>query len=241
MSEIIIKNDNKVLDIRLGRIEEFDERSRNFPLTAVLKTGIKRNRVWRCTENYNQGQEGACVGFAIAHELAATPVEVLGLTFDYIVKSIYHEAQKTDPWPGGSYPGAIPKYEGTSVLAGVKIAQGLGYFNSYRWAFGLNDLLLGLSSAGPAVLGIKWYSNMTNPDVNGFIKPTGQLQGGHAILARGVNWNDKYVILHNSWGRQWGKDGTCYITFDDLDKLLKDNGEAVFFIGRKNPNKLIIK
>lgn len=37
MSEIIIKNDNKVLDIRLGRIEEFDERSRNFPLTSVLK------------------------------------------------------------------------------------------------------------------------------------------------------------------------------------------------------------
>jgi hypothetical protein len=182
-----------------------------------------------------------CVAYSISHELASTPVEVLGLTDDYIFNQIYCEAQKIDPWQGSECGNNPPKYGGTSVLAGVKTAQALGYFNSYKWAFGLNDLLLGLSSAGPAVLGIKWYSNMTNPDVNGFIKPTGNLQGGHAILARGVNWNDKYVILRNSWGQSWNKNGDCYITFDDLDKLLKDNGEAVFFIGRKNPNKLILK
>lgn len=241
MEPIIIKNNVEVYDIRLGRIEEFDERSLNFPLTSVLKTGVKRNRIWRCNEYYNQGSTSSCVAYSIAHELASTPVEVLGLTDDYIFNQIYCEAQKIDPWQGSECGNNPPKYGGTSVLAGVKTAQSLGYFNSYKWAFGLNDLLLGLSSAGPAVLGIKWYSNMTNPDVNGFIKPTGNLQGGHAILARGVNWNDKYVILRNSWGQSWNKNGDCYITFDDLDKLLKDNGEAVFFIGRKNPNKLIPK
>lgn len=238
---ITIKNNVEVQDIRLGRIEEFDERSLNFPITSVLKTGIKRNRIWRCVENYNQGNIGACVGFSIAHELAATPVEVLGLTNDYIIKQIYWEAQKTDPWPGGSYPAANPQYEGTSVLAGVKVAQSLGYFEQYRWAFGLNDVLLGISSSGPCVLGIKWYANMSIPDSNNFIAPTGQLQGGHAILARGVDWNKKHVILHNSWGKNWGDNGTCYIKFEDLDLLLKDNGEAVFFLKRKNPNIIIPK
>jgi hypothetical protein len=51
---IILKNNVEVYDIRLGRIEEFDERSKNFPLTSVLKTGVKRNRIWRCNEYYNQ-------------------------------------------------------------------------------------------------------------------------------------------------------------------------------------------
>ncbi|HMT01743.1 MAG TPA: hypothetical protein PKD00_00295 [Burkholderiales bacterium] len=232
---IIIKNNIEVQDIRLGRIEEFDQRSLNFPITTVLKTGVKRNRIWRCTENYDQGNIGACVAFSIAHELAATPVEVLGLKNNYIIEQIYWEAQKIDPWAGGAYPSASPKYEGTSVLAGVKIAQKLGYFEQYRWAFGLNDVLLGLSSSGPCVLGIKWYSNMSIPDSKNFITPTGQLQGGHAILARGVDWNNKHVILHNSWGKNWGDKGNCYIKFEDLELLLKDNGEAVFFSQRKNP------
>ena len=230
---MLIKNNLEVEDIRLGRIPFFDERNREFPIRSIVENKRLRSYTWQCNEWFNQGPIGACVGFSIAHELAARPVEQKGLNNKYIIEKIYWEAQKNDGYPGGSYPGASPKYEGTTVIAGVKEAKKLGFFESYRWAFSIDDLIAGLGFSGPSVLGINWYENMTKVAQNGFIEPTGRLQGGHAILARGVNLKNKYIILRNSWGKEWGKTGDCYISFDNMEKLLKENGEAVFFINLK--------
>jgi len=192
----------------------------------------RRAYTWRCNEWFDQGREGACVGFALGHEISARPAEFRGLDYKYLVEDVYHEAQRVDPWDGGSYPGAAPFYEGTSVLAGVKILHKKGFFKSYRWAFGIEDLILGLGYIGPAVLGINWYTDMLNTDENGFIHPTGSVAGGHAILARAVNVKEGYITLRNSWGKNWGKNGDCYITFDDMEKLLGEYGEAVFMLNR---------
>ena len=73
---------------------------------------------------------------------------------------------------------------------------------------------------------------MLNTDENGFIHPTGSVAGGHAILARAVNVKEGYITLRNSWGKNWGKNGDCYITFDDMEKLLGEYGEAVFMLNR---------
>lgn len=86
----------------------------------------------------------------------------------------------------------------------------------------------------PAVLGIRWYAGMTKPDSNNYIAPTGELQGGHAIIARGVDYTKKILILRNSWGSSYGNNGDCYLPFDAMTELFKQNGEAVFFIGRKH-------
>lgn len=228
-----LKDNTVTEDIRLDRLIEFDPRSKSYSIGDVQdKKKSLRSYTWRCTDWFDQGSEGACVGFAIGHELAARPAEVKGLSNDFCRTSIYWEAQKIDPWDGGSYPGANPRYEGTSVLSGVKIAQKLGYFDEYRWSFGIDDLLYGLGHNGPAVLGIPWFNDMYNPDDKGSIKPTGQMVGGHAILARAINVKGGYVTLRNSWGKAWGKNGDCYITFEDLETLLKMRGEAVFMLNR---------
>jgi C1A family cysteine protease len=51
--------------------------------------------------------------------------------------------------------------------------------------------------------------------------------GGHAILCHGFNVKGNYFKLHNSWGPNWGVNGECKISFEDMDKLLKQHGEAV--------------
>ena len=168
-----------------------------------------------------------CVGFSVSHELIARPVVVPGITGKFAVEKIYWEAQKIDPWNGGSYPGASPRYEGTSVLCGVKVVQKLGYIEEYRWAFGLDDLILAVGHCGPAVLGLNWYEGMFEPASCGFLHVTGELAGGHAILCRGVNVRQRYFVLHNSWGPDWGDEGTAKITFEEMDRLLKEDGEAV--------------
>ncbi|MDA8139960.1 MAG: hypothetical protein M0036_15035 [Desulfobacteraceae bacterium] len=229
---IRLRDGSQTKDIRLDRIILFDERSRKFPVRAMVAEKKLRSYTWRCNAFLDQGQEGACVGFGIAHELAARPAEVKGLTNKYARESIYWEAQKIDEWEGGSYPGAKPKYEGTAVLAGVKVAQGKGFFDSYHWGFGLDDLALGVAYKGPAVLGLPWMEAMYEPDAKGFIHATGEVEGGHCILCRGVNAKEEYFLLHNSWGKDWGDNGDCKVSFADMKKLLANGGESVFFEGR---------
>ena len=228
------KDGTVVSDVKLDRIKRFDERSRDYPIRQLVGDKQPRSYTWRCHQTLDQGPDGACVGFGVAHELIARPAEVQGLTEKFAKEDIYWEAQKIDPWDGGSYPGARPFYEGSSILAGVKVAKKLGWIEEYRWAFGLRDLMLGVGYNGPALIGINWYQDMMRPDANNFIHATGRSYGGHCILVNAINVKKGYFTLHNSWGSSWGDGGECYITFEDMDILLKDRGEAVFFLHRHN-------
>lgn len=158
-----------------------------------------------------------CVGFSMAHEIAARPKE---LPADYnLAMNIYREAQKIDEWPGENY-------EGTSVLAGVKMLHRFGYVEQYRWAFGLDDLVLAVGYQGPAVVGSWWYEEMFDPRDCGRIHVGGNQAGGHAYLINGVSVADRTFTIHNSWGAGWGVNGESKISWDDMDMLLEEDGEA---------------
>ena len=223
----VLKNGTYVDDRRFDRIVQFDKRSRNYPVMATISGTLKpRSYTWRCDTHLDQGPDGACVGFSLAHELAARPVCVEGMDAAFAKEKVYWEAQKIDPWDGGSYPGASPTYEGTSVLAGVQTLRKLGYIKEYRWAFGLDDLIMAVGYKGPAVLGLPWYDGMFKVHPCGMIHVTGKQVGGHAILCKGVSITKRTFTLHNSWGPGWGNGGDAFISWDEMDRLLHEQGEA---------------
>lgn len=206
-------------DPRLDRLVQFDARSRAFPIRALLApTARPVSCTWRCPIYLNQGDEGACCGFAVAHEAAAPPAPVSGITED-VARGVYYRARVLDDWPGEDY-------EGTSVLAAVKAGMERKWYAEYRWAFSLDDLILALGWRGPAVLGLNWYEGMMEADRLGYIHPTGTLVGGHAIMANGVSLKNRDIRLHNSWGPEFGLMGDAFISFEDLDRLLHEQGEA---------------
>ena len=213
-------------DPRLDRRVQFDERSREFPVRTLVEARKPRSYTWRCLAWLDQGSEGACVGYSVAHELAARPFEAT--VDDTLARGLYDRAREVDEWPGEDY-------EGTSVLAGIKAAGEAGYFSGYRWAFSLEDLILAIGYTGPAVLGLNWHERMLEPDENGWVHPTGEIVGGHAILCRGISLRHEAFVLHNSWGPRWGVDGCCFIGIHELGVLLKDQGEACIPIGRMLP------
>lgn len=266
---VTLKDSTEVEDPRLDRLIEFDEESREYPIRTLKKGSTEigekkpRSYTWRIQAPYlvDQGEEGACVGFSVVNELMARPSEV---PFDaqsqadaFAEREVYHTAQHNDPWRG-CYLGQQcpiapgPKMDGTSVLAGVKAAQSLGYFEEYRWSFSIRDLVLGLGRHGPAILGLWWFDTNYKPNDKGRIGPRGRKVGGHAILARavkivwreGMTWEEhgwdavdmdaSYVTIRNSWGR-WGKKGSgdAEVTLRDLDTWLRDDGEAVFMVKRR--------
>lgn len=229
---IKLKDGSAVADGRLTRLQQFDARSKAYPVRKLVEGKKPRSYTWKCGSWLDQGQEGACVGFAWTHELIAKPAVVEGVDGSFAREKIYWEAQKIDPWDGGSYPGANPFYEGTSVLAGAKIVQKLGYIEEYRWAFSIEDLVLAVGFCGPAVLGIPWYGSMFDPYGCGHLHVEGAVAGGHAILCMGVDVRAKTFKLHNSWGKKWGNDGEALIGWDELERLLNEGGEACIPIGR---------
>ncbi len=202
---------NRVLD----RVPQFDARSRQYPIRALLSTTTPRSYTWRCNTWLDQGAEGACVGHAWAHERAARPVERTASSADAF--EIYYMAQDLDgqDWTVG-----------TSILAGAKATVEKGWLYEYRWGFGLQDALAAISRHGPVVLGIDWHTGMFDTDDQGFIRPTGTVAGGHAILATAVSVTRRTVTLHNSWGESWGANGKALISWDDLGLLLAADGEC---------------
>lgn len=205
--------------VAFGRLPEFDGRSRNYPIRSLL--GAPRppvTAIWDCDQVLDQGQEGACVGFSWSHDLIAAPEEVPNIDNTF-ARQIYHRAQQLDEWPGEDY-------EGTSVLAGAKATTESGWLIEYRWAFSLEDILETLSYHGPVIFGVNWYSGMVNPDGQNVIHPTGSIVGGHAIMGRGLIVETEQVILHNSWGSDWGVNGTCRISWGDLWRLMSEDGEC---------------
>lgn len=259
MTEKILKDGSVTRDDRLDRVYQLDLRSLNYAVGDKLPTEAMyrpRGYTWSVEEQLDQGYEGACVGFAFAHDLAARPVSVEGLDNEY-ARQVYFEAQKIDYWAGGAYPGASPFYEGTSVLAGAKICKREGFFNSYYWGLTIDEIAKGIAYFGPCVLGIDWYSGMSDTDPDGFIAPIGSPVGGHAILAHAikieykstwggwwnrtwadVDWDKSYITLHNSWGPHWGENGRARLRLRDLAHLMLNQGEACFPL--RNPSKLIV-
>ncbi len=213
------------LDRRLDRIPFFDPRSKEFPIRELIDpTNQRRTRHWECLAHLDQGAEGACVGFGCTHELISEPVAVEGLDA-LSARAVYRYAQTIDGVPGEDY-------EGTFQIAGMETVRRQGYIDGYYWAFGMEDLIMGLSHKGPAVIGISVYEEMMTPDSDGFIRPRGRKVGGHCLLVKGIDVEVELAVLHNSWGDDWGIGGDCYIAWEDLEWLLNNDGEAAFFVGR---------
>lgn len=218
----------------------YDPRSKNYRAVAGIEDKPLRSRHWHCDVFLDQGREGACVGFGWSDELAATP-KVVAVDNDFAL-ALYHRAQQLDEYPGEDY-------SGTSVLAGAKAvmehvnSKGQQLIGEYRWCFGAEDALRAVGYHGPVVLGITWYDNMYTPDMNNYIHASGNVVGGHCILMVGctlvvkdaslpatmdnINRDASFVVLHNSWGQDWGIDSEAKLSVTDLFALLDEQqGEA---------------
>jgi hypothetical protein len=213
----------------LGRHPFFDERSRGFPVRALLpREVVRRKTIWELPNNFplDQGEEGACVGFGFSGELAAAPVVIP--TDNQFAFDLYARAQAEDQKMGNVWD------EGASMLAGAKACKLAGHVSSYRWAFGVDDVIDTLCAVGPVVIGIDWYSGMYDTTTDGLVQVFGDVVGGHCILLTGFwpahpAWGD-VVLWENSWGLSYGVNGRGFIRVADLQRLLSAQGEACVLV-----------
>lgn len=207
-------------DKGLGRLPSPDERDRFYPMSLVMPMPrlVPQEKTWKTGPVLNQGSQPHCVGYAWKGWLNAEPIMSRKGPPPHI---IYADAQKVDEWPGEAY-------EGTSVRAGVKALQARRHVKSYVHANSVESLQLWSLTMGTVVIGTVWTEKMFSPDRNGFIEPQGAQIGGHATLLVGYSTEQSAFRLRNSWGREWGEGGNCWVHRDVMhDLLFVQYGDAI--------------
>ena len=243
-----LKDGSTVNDPRLGRVPEFDEKSRAFRATAGITDRPLRSYSYRTPQHFDQGFQGSCTGHRAGHELIARYSNTQGVTQRDCVR-IYHNSQeKLDEWPGGAYPGAAPFYEGSSNLGICKAVMELypHEVTGFEHCFGIKDVLLTISYKGGVGVGINWRRGMSEPDEHGIIHNSGVLDGGHSVWVKGqklvfmsrkvaktwqyLNTDESLVKIHQSWGEGHGVGGDVCLPVGELDVLLQEDGDSQRFI-----------
>ena len=180
-----------------------------------------RNRYWADYRWFaDQGTTPHCVGYGWSHWLHCAPV-VNWADPD----GIYRYAKFVDEWQGENY-------DGTSVRAGAKVLHHLGLIQSYGFARDLDTLIYTVLERGPVVIGVNWYAGMMDTDEEGFVHCTGENLGGHCCVVTGVNLDRELFRVKNSWGKAYGENGRCYVSLDDMRRLMKEDGEICLAIER---------
>lgn len=216
----LIEPENETL-YGLGREYKLDVRDNNYLIEKRIllpKTTISQ-RYWDNTGWWgDQGNTPQCVGYAWAHFIDDGPIKHSGPKPTISPSLIYRESQKIDEWPGENY-------DGTSVRAGAKYLKNQNKIKSYLWAYNLNTLVKTVLTQGPVVVGTNWYYGMFFPNKTGLIRISGRIMGGHAYVINGVDTRTRLFRIKNSWGRSWGVNGSAFISFSDMERLIRENGE----------------
>lgn len=234
----------------LGRLQPTDwKHVEKYPFSAlveatplVVEKTLDTHIRWR--EYYDQGREGACVGFGSSHMMSILNRQ------RYDAKWLWNEAKIIDEWPSTN-PGDD---NGTSVRAGMevlriqghKLVRGKKTYNPdvrfgievYRWT-GKNpvdEMRTAISMGLPVTIGVDWYSNFDKPEKqsNGewWIGKgnLGYIRGGHCVCVYGASDRRQGFKIVNSWGLSYPLVYMPYKTMEQL--ILRQWGEAAIITDR---------
>src|SRR5262249_37867530 len=125
--------------------------------------------VWEDLIQLDQGPTNHCVGFGWAAWGDCAPVEDQYQDAD--AHKIYYECKVIDGQP--------QLENGSSVRSGAKAMQNRGRLGAYVFASTTQEVEQWVSNHGSVVIGSDWKHDMFTPDDQGFVHPTGPVEGGH--------------------------------------------------------------
>jgi hypothetical protein len=229
----------------LGRHVEHDPRSIAYELSRDLfpkkLVSAKHDRlipvldqgnVGSCTGNDATGRTGTAPNYApIPADNKYRPSATDADADEKLARdTIYHMATQLDNVPG-TYPG---QDTGSTGLAAAKAVSKLGLIAGYQHAFNAETALAALTTF-PLGIGAAWLTGMDNPDSNGLVHVTGDVRGGHQFTADEIDVEKKLVGFTNSWGLGWGVGGRFFMSFDDFEAMLDNDGDVICYVPLSKP------
>lgn len=181
----------------------------------------------------DQGQEGSCVGHAVAGALSYYELKQGFTSRVPSRRDAYEGARLVQPMAG----------EGASLRAALQYAQQTGLclepdwpyvpevpgtpdanaavdrpLNKYGAYAAVDTTTDAMRSAlafqgAPLVVAIPVFNGFYAPDANGFVSNAGALQGYHAVVVIGYDDTKGAFRIRNSWGLAWGDAGHCWYPY----------------------------
>lgn len=209
------------------------------PALVELASSLSKPRNLKILD---QGEEGACTGFALAAVInilrrhSRRPGRVSE-------RMLYEMAKRHDEWRGF-------RYEGSSCRGAIKGWYNMGVCSDKRWPYVPGDpQFLTVAAAKEArkntlgayyrlgtrisdfhsalnEVGVIYCSAEVHDGWDEVSKSTGiiplhkQTVGGHAFAI--IGYNKKGFWIQNSWGENWGKKGTALWLYEDWQQNLSD-------------------
>lgn len=210
---------------------------------TVVETMVDIPRQYR--DEYDQGQEGACVGYSQSWLMSILNRRL------YDAFRLYATAQGLDEYPD------TPPAGGTSLRAGFDVLRTIGHWRIYagqsrapqlvegivenRWIRTVQEARLALHGGMPLNLGINWYRQFSNPTdrprkgdsaaskrreywLEANAATWGPIDGGHAITAVGASDAREAFALCNTWGTAYPF--IVWLPYVAFEKLMQEYGEC---------------
>lgn len=240
IKKVALKEERSLDGFRLGRHVQHDPRSRSFAVQVPVRLNLKTTMHPILVPVLDQGDIGACTGFATVACVGSSPFcNKIPMTNEFrpnldaqkgsaLALEIYRRATLIDEFPG-YYP---EQDTGSSGLAVAKVAKSVNLISSYNHAFGFKAAMTALMKT-PIIVGVNWYEGFDYPNANGLVKISGRPRGGHEFCLFGLDVKKQIVYARNSWGKNWGAGGNFSFSFSDMDRLLRENGDATVFVPLK--------
>jgi hypothetical protein len=209
-------------------------------------------------DEYDQGKEGACVGYSQSWMMSILYRRC------YDAYRLYATAQGIDEWP------ETPPEEGTSNRAGFEVLRTIGHWriwagqtrspmleegiSEYRWIANSDEGRAVIAAGLPLNLGIWWYDSFDRPETRARFgdKPSsrrkeywlpmpdnvGAIRGGHAITAVAASDARQAFALCNTWGASYPF--LVWLPYKTFDWLMGQDGECGVVTDRIKGDKAIV-
>lgn len=225
-------------------------------LTQTVSTVEKILPLPSWHQNWDQGSEGACVGFgssmmmSITNEYQARQKKQQPYNHRYDPIWLWNEAKKVDEWPDTN-PG---DNNGTSVRAACDVLRTQGHrriignkeldpnpaegISANRWATSIDEMRTAISQGLAISFGCNWYTNFDAPSRPflkerdywvGTVNNLGTVRGGHDVCFYGASDKRQGFIFKNSWGKSYP---LTWIPYSVVERLLNESGESALITDR---------
>jgi C1A family cysteine protease len=213
--------------------------------------------VWTAYESpvKNQEKVGTCASFAGAGLAEEYNNKEFKTVLDLSEQFLYGEAKKIDgmaeegtylrailavlknigvceeyflPYEGKYPPVNTPKPGAYENAAKYKIA-------SYAYVeTGKTSMKTAIFLNGPLLIGVKVFDSFMDTGSDGIVTmPSGELQGGHALLV--IGYTKLGLLIKNSWTEAWGNNGHAIIPWNVWDAISAGEAWSVVDITTQEP------
>ena len=167
-----------------------------------------------CLPTKDQGRLPWCAAFSAVDFASNILWRKNDYPTEFSPEPIYRKAKEID---------GMPNADGTSLVAVLQSLLDSRIFDPAKSEVKVlrtvDQVKYAVHKFGCCLVGLniskEWYDcNKHKNTICGEDSP--RLIGGHAVLVCG--YLDKYVIIHNSWGVDWGSYGFAYITWQEFER-----------------------